>query len=180
MGTLWLVASVAAEGNDFAVIGWYVGSHNQLPYTDQPRVFYMEKDVSNPDQYLRRAGPNLGWGQYHTLSIWPHNPGSIYNDYYFFVDGTFRTSTVYLHQRYNNAILYGIVYNGGADPYCTEMYAYAQASRQPWVSVQACSNGANPPPCNWHYFYDRYYNHSPYYAGQLYSFATALAWGPDY
>jgi hypothetical protein len=150
------------------------------PYTDVPRIFYVERDVSNPSGYRRSVGITLGWGTYHTLSIWPHNPGSIYNDYYFFVDGELRGSTVYLHQRFNEAYFAGVVYQGGHDPYCTEMYASAVKSGSPWSSVQACSAGPVPPPCDWHLFFDNLLPDWPYsiYLQQNGLRATPLAWGP--
>lgn len=171
MATIWLDAAFPA--NDYVGMGWYVGSHSQLPYSSQPRVFYIERDISNPAGYRRSAGPNIGWASYHTLSIWDHNPGSEYRDFYFYVDGTFRGSTVILHNRFNHPSFEGRVYND-----CTEMDSRAHKSASPWATLSYLTRNTSGVSTS-HLFDDEtFIGNAPYSIYAVHGQATALAWGP--
>lgn len=154
---------------DYVAIGWYVGSYGGLPYASQPRVYYEEFDAGS---VLRRDGANLGWNAYHTLSIWPHDPGSVYNDFYFYVDGVFRTSTVGLHDRYNTASFAGEVRYT-----CTDMDARAQKSSAPYSTLKVLRKTSTDPG-TWYEFNDQYVNDLPYYIGSPHGPGTAFAYGP--
>ena len=159
---------------DFVQIGWYVGSDrsNQLPTVSTPHMFVGEYTGGSSVELLRQGSP-LQWSTYYTFSIHRHEIPGAFDDFYFYLNGVFRTSTVYLHEDYNWP-----VFNGEVNYSCTAMAARAYRSSAPYSTLQYLVhvNGTTP---TWFLFYDLYDADPPYNIGDLAGYrATAYGYGP--
>lgn len=181
IGDIALVPSTSRE--DFVQIGWYVGAGSpdgDIPYVSTPHIFYGEDDpqVIGGGEILR-LGPALNWNTFHTLSIWRHDPGTgSDDDFYFFVDGVFRTSTVQLHNRYNKARFLGEV-----NYVCTGMAAWAykpQTISDPSFSTLQYLVDKPGGTVQWYLFADLYYPTVYYNIISVGDRATAYAYGPGH
>ena len=101
-------------GGGFVQLGWYLGNASQLPYTNQPRLFWGE---NTPTGEMLHAGPLLTWGAVYAYMI--TNPLDGSNRFNIWFQGNIIAQTTYGHNLNYPA------FNGEVAYKCTRMWAIA-------------------------------------------------------
>jgi hypothetical protein len=160
---------------DFVQLGWYLGGNDDLDYVNTPHMFVGEWYPGATNNEILRQGSPLQWNTYYTFSIWRHDvPNSSYDDFYFYMNGTFRTSTIQLHNPYNYPR-----FVGEANWACTDIAGKAWNGSQAYSTLQYLVDKPDGT-VQWYYFWDDRNADPPFYitVGPGSDRATADAYGP--